>query len=316
MYIFLCYFVDGNKKCIDFWEPNTRRIFSKKIENSSRNHYIDWEVKQIYAINGIYFYFIDLYKNERLCEKQIFCLECKFGKQYIGYPVNFLHKFIDYTKIKVLTYAKFNLYIDIHIFNIYGEKEIKKKMQVQNELVNNIGIIDSINIYWITSSDILSRMAKRTMFVEPSSGDIFLLCEYISDYYLSHEIIHCILWNKFHTWPSLVFREGAAEAFFPMSYYHEVIFDVDVDFSILEKDRMERNIDEKSAIFLGLFCRFLIIEYGIETFHMAYSHDELDCKRVLKKVYGLELKVILNKFVLWKDRVKENEIYRDNNMQV
>lgn len=314
---FLSCFVDRKKKCVDFWEPNTRGIFSKEIEKSNINQYIDWKIKQTYTINDIYFYFVDLYNRDGLCVKKVFCLKDKSGKQYIGYPVNFIHKFIDYSKVKVLCYEGFNLYIDTLILNKYGEKEIKRKLQVQKEFVNNSGILVieySINIYWITSLDILSRIAKRAMFVEPSSGDIFLLCEYANDNYLSHEIVHCVLWNRFHTWPSLVFREGAAEAFFSMSYYRTVVFEGDFDFEIIEKDRLGRNIDENSAIFLGLFCKFLIVEYGIKTFYTAYSHDELDCKGVLKKVYGIELDAILNRFLLWKDKVKKNEIYCYNDV--
>lgn len=314
---FLSCFVDKNKKCIDFWEPNTRGIFSKGIEKSSKIQYVDWKIKRTNTINDIYFYFVDLYNRDGLCEKKVFCLMAKSGEQYIGYPVNFIHKFVDYTKIKLLCYEQFNLYIDIQIFNMYGEKEIKRKLRVQKEFVNKSGIQVNgygINIYWITSLDILLRLAKRSMFVEPSSGDIFLLCEYVSDYYLSHEIVHCVLWNRFHTWPSLVFREGAAEAFFPMTYYRPVFFECYFDPKMIEKDRLERNVDENSAIFLGLFCKFLIVEYGINTFYTAYCHDELDCKGVLKKVYGIEMDTILNRFMLWKEKVKENEIYRDNDV--
>lgn len=291
---------DENAGC--YWEPNTRMLFRKSLKTSNKT-YSNWKIERIIRVDKLLFYFVCLRTTTDIREKKIFCIGEVQGKYYIAYPVNYIKEIVDKSQMQNINVYKFRAYIDDDLFNRYGEAAIQQKLKIQERFLRKFNIdsdVECINIYWFMSNNVLKLIAKRSMFVEPTSGDIFIFLDQINDNYLSHEIIHNVFWNTLKKWPSLLLREGSAEAFFPQEYYaNQKIDSRSIEFMI-KNDNFDEAQGEKCAIHLGLFCRFLIEEYGVDKFIEAYTFDEYDSKTVLRKVYNMDYKFAIKRFEVWR----------------
>lgn len=299
---FLNLFINNDENAGCFWDPNTREVFRKNLKVSEKK-YLRWEIEKVTSIDKVLFYFIALCTFEFKIEKKIFCLGANNRKKYIAYPVNFLEALIDKTQLKKIALYKCNVYVDYSLYELYGEKSMRERFEHQEQFLGKLRLdltANFINIYWFPSNNALRLITKRSMFVEPTSESIFIFLDQVNDDFLSHEIIHCIFWSSLKKWPSLLFREGSAEAFFPLEYYKHRKFDYGSLEKIILNDRFDNMEGENCAILLGLFCRFLIEEYGLNKFIEAYRLDGYDSKTVLWIIYNMNYNDAIERFDVWR----------------
>ena len=150
--------------------------------------------------------------------------------------------------------------------------------------------IPKINIYFHARLNSPRTGIPKSIFVVPGRNDICIYHIRIKYDTLRHEMLHAIIYAATSSWPPLFFREGYAESYDHNLNYAPIIQQKFL-LGFLLHDSLFFDYSESPPVIAGCLVRYLISQYGIKKFYMAYQKAEFtSTKYVLKNIYGLSIK--------------------------
>lgn len=297
----------NDKNILDFWDPTTRDVFITNLASFLEHRQIFCDTKS-WSFQRIGHSYVAFWGHSLT---NAFAVITSSGRHYVAFVSSCLHLFLNNDELTLVSEESITLYIDPTLTMEHGELNLLLNSlwaRIKNVAHTTKLSIPAITIYWLSPSHPIRAFVSRRMFVEPGQGHIFCFTDELATEPLLHELIHALYYRNLKGWPSLVLREGIAEAFFDDSYYQKALsHQKGIDYSVLLSSKLERASDEFDAILLGLFCRFLIRTYGPDKFNLAYQMDNGHIDITMARVYGQSYSDIRAKFLAWLNRTFQIE---------
>lgn len=289
------------EKAATYWSPKTRNIFIEnhhmifggKLEKSEIKYYLFEEDEYCYV--NVY------YEIETKKMKRSFAIILN-DKHYLTWPL--FHKANALKKNMIEN--------QISHFNVYTHGTVSRREELMyiflgkqvKELYKYVSKKEKIDVFILNENDQRYINIKKSNFVNPEDGKVFIYEKkaYINE--IHHELIHSIL-SVLNSWPSFIVREGYAEAFHSDEYYRTVLRES--DYCIIEKifrfDEKKEGLCSldtyKIIVMAGVMVKYIVQKNGIaKVVQMYVSADKCNFGEMLER-YLEPLSIFKKKYKKW-----------------
>ncbi len=265
------------EKAATYWSPKTQNIFIEnhlmifggKLEKSTMKYFLFEEDE--YCFVNVYY---EIGTTKMMRSFAVILNE----QNYLTWPL--------FHKANVL--KKSMVKNQINYFNVYTHGIISRREELMyiflgkqvKQLYEYVGKKEKIDIFILNENDQRYINIKKSNFVNPEDGKVFIYEKkaYINE--IHHELIHSIL-SVLNAWPSFIVREGYAEAFHSDEYYRRVLCESDHYmiariFKFDERKEALSSLDTYKIIVLaGVMVKYIIQKNGIaKVVQMYVSADK------------------------------------------